>query len=147
MTEIVANPIGASSGVQRVPVTSKSRRLRPRHLWLVPGFAIAIGANELGKQQGVSIPELIAFGITPHLSLLLQYLPGGRASRLGSLAIPVFNLLHQPLVALLAFIFAGGAAVNGLMPVYWVVATLVWVSHIVIGWGIGDVVRHPEGHR
>ena len=38
------------------------RRFRLRHLWLVPGLAVAIFANELGKGNGVGILALVAFG-------------------------------------------------------------------------------------
>ena len=60
-------------------------RLRLRHLWLVPGLAIAIVANELGKANGIGILTLIAFGIAPDLPRLI-----GSRGRLAH------NLLHRP---------------------------------------------------
>ena len=50
---------------------AKGRRLRRRHLWIIPGLAVAIVANQLGNDNGVSILALIAFGIAPDLPRLL----------------------------------------------------------------------------
>jgi hypothetical protein len=102
------------------------RRLRRRHLWLVPGLAIAILANELGKANGVGILTLIAFGIAPDLPRLF-----GSRGRLAH------NVMHQP-VAPLAAVAIG---VTGLVPVIWLVGSLVWLGHVVVGRGIGDVPR------
>jgi hypothetical protein len=148
---VIVTPVGAPgaavpaavSATARAAGQSKGRRLRPRHLWLVPGLAVAVSASELGKQHGVGIAELIAFGIAPHLPLLLRYV----GSAAGSLAVPLFNLLHHPLVALSAVVVAVGGTVNDLVPMVALVAALVWFSHIVIGWGLGDVMRHGEARR
>jgi len=109
----------------------RGRRLRPRHLWLVPGLAIAIVANELGKGNGVEILGLIAFGIGPDVPRLF-----GSRGRLAH------NLLHQPAAPLAAV--AIGA--TGLVPVVWLVGSLVWLGHVVAGRGVGDVPRRdPTG--
>ena len=102
------------------------RHLRRRHLWVVPGLAIAIVANELGKGNGVGILGLIAFGIAPDVPRLFR-------SR-GRLA---HNLLHQPAAPLAAV--AIGA--TGLVPVVWLVGSLVWLGHVLVGRGLGDVPR------
>jgi hypothetical protein len=101
-------------------------RLRRRHLWLVPGLAIAIVANELGKGNGVGILTLITFGIAPDLPRLL-----GSRGRLAH------NLLHQPAAPLLAVALAA----TGIVPIVWLVGSLVWLGHVVAGRGIGDVPR------
>ncbi len=139
--------IGAASGVhyptQTIPAPGKGRRLRRRHLWLIPGLALAVYANSLGERNGVGIPALIAFGLAPHLPLLLG-LGRRRDSRLKALAVAAFNLLHQPVAALAAV----AVAATGWLPTVALVASLVWFSHIVVGWGVGDRVRpgvaHPE---
>ena len=110
------------------------RRFRRRHLWIIPGLAIAIAANELGKANGVGILALIAFGIAPDVPRLF-----------GSRGRPVHGLLHQPALAAaaLALALAGVASgvTSGAAPVIGLVAALVWVSHVVIGWGVGDIPR------
>jgi hypothetical protein len=111
----------------------KRRRLRWRHLWIVPGLGIAIVANQLGNANGVGILALIAFGIAPDLPRLLGL---GRRP-IASLPVRAFNLLHHPAAAIAAV--AIGA--TGVAPVVWLVGSLVWLGHIVIGWGVGDVPR------
>ena len=106
-------------------------RLRLRHLWLVPGLAIAIVANELGKANGIGILTLIAFGIAPDLPRLI----GSR----GHLA---HNLLHQPAAPLVAVALAA----TGIVPIVWLVGSLVWLGHVVAGRGVGDVPRKGVGH-
>ncbi|HEU4571505.1 MAG TPA: hypothetical protein VFR93_02375 [Candidatus Limnocylindrales bacterium] len=106
------------------------RRLRRRHLWLVPGLAIAIVANQLGEANGVGILALIAFGIAPDLPRLF-----------GVRGRPAHNILHQPLIAAtVAGAMALGTAA-ALVPVVWLVGSLVWLGHVVAGWGVGDVPR------
>jgi hypothetical protein len=101
-------------------------RLRRRHLWLVPGLAVAIVANEVGKANGVGILTLIAFGIAPDLPRLL-----GSRGRL------MHNLLHQPAAPLVAVALAA----TGLVPIVWLVGSLVWLGHVIAGRGVGDVPR------
>ena len=115
------------------PAPRAGRRLRPRHLWLVPGLAVAIFANELGKGNGVGILTLIAFGLVPDLPRLF-----------GSRGRPVHNVLHQPIVplALLA------VAATGIIPVVWLVGSLVWIGHVIAGRALGDIPRRaPDRSR
>ena len=105
-------------------------RLRRRHLWLVPGLAIAIVASEVGKANGVGILTLIAFGIAPDLPRLI-----GSRGRLAH------NVLHQPAAPLLAV----AVTATGLVPIVWLVGSLVWLGHVVAGRGVGDVPRSRIG--
>jgi hypothetical protein len=104
----------------------EGRRLRLRHLWLVPGLAVAIFANQLGNANGVGILAMIAFGIAPDLPRLL-----------GSRGRPMHSLLHQPLAAAVAV----AVSATGVLPVLWLIGSFVWLSHVVIGWAVGDVPR------
>lgn len=126
---------GAERAVTPAAGEGTGRRLRPRHLWLVPGLAIAIFANEVGKANGVGILELIAFGIAPDVPRLF-----------GSLGRPMHSLLHQPVAALavVAALAIVTVATTGLVPVVWLVGSLVWLGHIVAGRAVGDV---PRGAR
>ena len=108
------------------PEAKQGRRLRWRHLWLVPGLAVAILANQLGNANGVGILTMIAFGIAPDLPRLL-----------GSRGRPMHSLLHQPVAAVVAVAMSA----TGMVPVSWLVGSLVWLSHVVIGWAVGDVPR------
>ena len=119
--------VGGAEGAVRPGVgEGTGRRLRRRHLWLVPGLAIAIVANELGKANGVGILTLIAFGIAPDLPRLI-----GSRGRL------VHYLLHQPAAPLLVVALAA----TGLVPIVWLVGSLAWLGHVLAGRGVGDVPR------
>ena len=115
-------------GAQRVADAGqgRGRRLRPRHVWVIPGLAIAIVANQLGNANGVGILTLIAFGIAPDLPRLL-----GSRGRL------MHNFLHQPLAPIVAVAFTA----TGIVPIVWLVGSLVWLGHIVVGLGVGDVPK------
>jgi hypothetical protein len=122
----------APAGAVEAPAAARSgRRFRRRHLWLVPGLAIAVFANELGGRNGVGIPALIAFGIAPDLPRLF-----GASGRLAH------NVLHRPALALAAVVIAAVATtVTTILPVAALVGALVWLGHVVIGWAVGDVPR------
>jgi hypothetical protein len=123
--------VGGAEGAVRPGVgEGPGRRLRWRHLWLVPGLAIAIVANEVGKANGVGILTLIAFGIAPDLPRLI-----GSRGRLAH------NLLHQPAAPLVAVALAA----TGLVPTVWLVGSLVWLGHVIAGRGVGDVPRRRGG--
>jgi F420H(2)-dependent quinone reductase len=141
-----AGPVNAATWVQavaaepEVEAAKKARRVRRRHVWIVPGLAIAIVGNQLGNANGIGILALISFGIAPDLPRLLGL---GRRP-VNSLPVQVFNALHHPVAALAAV--AVGA--TGVVPVAWLVASLVWLGHVVVGWGVGDVRRRTpnESH-
>jgi hypothetical protein len=130
MTQITS--IQAGDATIPAPVKVKEgRRLRWRHLWLVPGLAIAIYANQLGNGNGVGILALIAFGIAPDVPRLL-----------GSRGQSMHGLLHQPVVPAIAVAIAA----TGVVPIVWLVGALVWLSHVVIGRAFGDAPR-PRARR
>jgi hypothetical protein len=122
----------ADTAAQSAAGEGTRRRLRLRHLWLVPGLAIAILANELGKANGVGILTLIAFGLAPDVPRLI-----------GSLGRPVHDLLHQPAIAIatVAALAVVTFGTTGLVPVVWFVGSLVWLGHILAGRAVGDVPR------
>src|SRR5690349_16101989 len=109
----------------------RGRRLRRGHLWLIPGLAVAIYANTLGQANGVGILALVAFGIAPDIPRLF-----------GTRGRPVHDILHQPLLAVGALAGAAVAiATTDVLPIVWFVGALVWVGHVIVGRGVGDVPR------
>jgi hypothetical protein len=124
MTAQATTQATASGGVRQ------GFRFRRRHLWWLPGLAIAVLASQVSERAGLGIVPMIVFQMAPHLPTFA-----------GVRAVPLFNLGHHPVppVALTAIAFAAG------LPPIWLVAGLGWLSHVVIGWGIGDGRRHPKG--
>ena len=112
---------------------SAGRSLRPRHLWLIPGLAIAIVGSRTDSSL-TAIGVMVAFGIAPHLSFLAGIGQPHPAGQMAPRAVAAFNAMHQPIVP--AAIVALG--VTGLVPSLVFVGATAWLSHIVIGWAIGD---------
>jgi hypothetical protein len=133
--------VGAEHAVQTAG-KGKRRRLRWRHLWIVPGLAVAVFANQLGNEHGVSILALIAFGIAPDLPRLLGL---GRRP-VDSIPVRAFNVLHHPVSPVAAVALTIVGVETGVVPVIWLVGSLVWLGHVVIGLGVGDV-RRTGGDR
>lgn len=116
-------------------------QLRLRHLWLVPGLAIAVYASTQATHFGIGIVPLLVFTIVPDLPRLLAVGQRHERGQLPTRAVPLFNLLHHPVppLALLAL-----TTVGVLSPV-WLVGSIAWLGHIVIGLAIGDRLRTRDG--
>lgn len=133
MTQATTIRLGGSERVdQPARIPSAGRRLRWGHLWLVPGLTVAIVANQLGNASGVDIVALVAFGIAPDLPRLFR----GRGR-------PLHDLLHHPALPIAAV----AVAATGVLGVVWLVAALVWLSHVVMGLAIGDVPRRAARRK
>jgi F420H(2)-dependent quinone reductase len=126
-----AQPDDAGPGTSSTSVSApgRPRRLRLRHLWLVPGIALSLFANAQGAPLGVGLIPLLVFGIAPDLPRLIGLRRPGM--------VPLHNVLHNPAAGLMLLL---GATVVGGVPVAYIGA-LAWLSHIVVGWGVGDRMR------
>jgi hypothetical protein len=130
--------VGTAEHAAVRPAGEKSgRRLRRRHLWIVPGLAVAILANQLGNENGVGILALIAFGVAPDVPRLLGL---GRRP-VDSIPVRIFNVLHHPASPVAAAVLTAGGVELNVVPVIALVGSLVWLGHVVIGWGVGDIPR------
>jgi hypothetical protein len=120
------------------------RRPRPvlRHLWLVPGLAIAFYANAQAGLHGLGLVPVLAFGIAPHLPAWLGLrLPHG-PGQLPAQTVLFFNVLHHPALPLAVL----GLAAAGVLPPFWFVGSLAWLSHVVMDWAMGDGLRTADGY-
>ena len=120
---------------------NRHRRLRLRHLWLVPGLALALLASAYAAQHDLGLVPLLAFGIVPHLTVLAGFGQPHARGQLASRAVPLFNTLHQPLLAVAVL----GVAAAGALTPFWFVGALAWLSHILVDWGFGDGLRNADG--
>jgi len=112
-----------------------------RHLWLVPGLAIAFYANAQAAQHGLGLVPLLAFGIAPHVTVLIGWGQSHGHGQLAPRAIPLFNAMHHPAVPLAVV----GLAAAGILTPFWFVGGLAWLSHIVVDWAMGDGLRAADG--
>ena len=119
----------------------RRRRLRLRHLWVVPGLAIAVFANAQAGQLGLGIVPLLVFGIAPDLTRLLGLGQPHAHGQMAARAVPAFNLMHHPAPPLAMLILAAA----GVLPPVLYVGALAWLGHIVVGLGVGDRLRSRDG--
>jgi hypothetical protein len=117
--------------------------IKNRYLWIVPGLAIGLYASAEAGVNGLGIVPLLAFGIAPHLPVVLAFGQPHRQGQLAPRAVPLFNVLHHP-VAPLALLGLGGA---GVLPPIWFVGALAWLSHIMADWAKGDGLRTRDGYH
>jgi deazaflavin-dependent oxidoreductase (nitroreductase family) len=139
-SEVRTDPMSAAALATRHD-GDRQRRLRLRHVWVVPGVAIALYANLQAQNLGLGIVPLLVLGIAPDLPRLLGVGQPHAHGQMAARAVPLFNLMHHPLPPVAVFALA---ATGGLPPVLYVGA-LAWLGHIVIGLGIGDRVRSRDG--
>jgi hypothetical protein len=114
-----------------------------RHTWLIPGLAIAVYANALAGQHGIALLAVLAFGIAPHLPVLLGIGQPHARGQMAGRAVPLFNLTHHPVPPLVVIALASA----GVLSPFWLVGGLVWFSHIVMDLGFGHGLRTADGWR
>jgi F420H(2)-dependent quinone reductase len=128
----VTTAVEASKADPAAAAAPRGRRLRARHLWLIPGLAIAFFANFQAADFGIGIVPLIAMGLAPDVARVT----GLRRP----FAVGVHNVLHQPVLPIAVLL---GNAIVGSIPLAYI-GGLVWLGHIVMGWGVGDRVRPSQ---
>ena len=121
----------------------QGRRLRPRHLWLVPGLAIAVYANAQASEHGLGLAPVLLFGIIPHLPALLGLGQPHARGQMPARGLRLFNVMHHPVPPLVLL----GLAALGVLSAFWLVAGLAWSSHIVVDLAFGQGLRTADGWR
>ncbi len=124
---------GGQNAATAVPTTARSRRVRPRHLWLIPGIGLALFANAQASDLAVGLVPLLVFSIVPDFPRLV----GTRRPAM----LAIHNVTHNPAAALAVLLVS---AATGMSPFVYVGA-LAWIGHIVVGWGTGDRMRPAGG--
>jgi hypothetical protein len=117
------------------------RALSLRHLWLIPGLAIAFYASAQAGYHGLGIVPLLVFTIAPDLTRLLGLGQPHARGQLARRVVLPFNLLHHPGPPLALL----GLAAAGILSPFWLVGALAWLGHLVMGLGIGDRLRTGDG--
>jgi hypothetical protein len=120
-----------------------ARRLSRRHLWIAPGIALGLVASQQSEVHGIGLIPLLLFSIVPHAPVLLGYAQPRASGRMPARAVPLFNALHEPAFPVAVLV----AAATGLLSPFWTVASLAWLGHIVVDWGLGQGLRDAHGLR
>jgi Domain of unknown function (DUF4260) len=120
---------------------AQPRRLAVRHLWLVPGLAFGVYANAQAGQYHIGLLVLLAFGIVPHLAVLIGIGQPHAHGQMAPRAVPLFNAMHHPAVPLAIL----GLASAGVLSPFWLVAALAWLGHIVVDLAFGNGLRTSAG--
>ena len=134
--------LGGTTGTAQA-ASPPRRRLARRHLWLIPGLAIAFYANAQAGEHGLGIGVLLLFGIIPHLPALLGVGQPHARGQMAARAVPLFNVMHHPAPPLLVL----GLAAAGILSPFWLVGALAWFSHIVVDLAFGSGLRTADGWR
>ena len=84
---------------------------------------------------------MIVFTIVPDVPRLLGVGQSHRRGQLAARAVPLFNLLHHPVPPLVLL----ALGVTGVLSPLWLVGSIAWLGHLVIGLAIGDRLRTRDG--
>lgn len=112
-----------------------------RPTYLGAGVVLLGAAIAVALSAGTGAGSVLVWAIAPDLALLLAF--GGQVApgQLPRRAVPLYNLLHVPVLPLV--LIAGW--VVGVASVYWLVAGLTWLAHIGFDRGVGYGLRNWEG--
>lgn len=112
-----------------------------RTLWLV--VAVAGGASVVGAVMTDHVPwwPVIIFAIAPDLSFLAGVGQSAAPGQLPKSAVPVYNLVHRPLLPTALIVTAS----VGLVPVFWLAAGLAWLTHVAVDRVTGFGLRTKDG--
>jgi hypothetical protein len=126
-------------------ITLGASRWRPsrRHIWLLPGLALALYANLQASQHGLGLGVLLLFGIVPHLPALLGAGQPHARGQMAGRAVPLFNAMHHPGPPIVVL----GLAAAGILSPFWLVGALAWLSHIVVDLAFDQGLRTADGWR
>jgi len=140
---LLSDHIRLGRAAEAPPPVPQGRRLRRRHLWLIPGLAIAFYANALAGEHGLALAPLLLFAIVPHLPVLLGVGQPHARGQMAARAVPLFNVMHHPVPPLVVL----GLAAAGILSPFWLVGALAWFSHIVVDLAVGHGLRTADGWR
>jgi Domain of unknown function (DUF4260) len=133
--------MNAANSVRTTGGTFKIARSVRRVAWLGVGlFVLGFGIFEVTK-HGLGWLPLLGFIVMPDLAMLAGAGQAHLRRQMPSRAVPLYNLLHNPIlpIALIA------VASIGVLDLPWFVAGLGWLTHIAIDRAVGYNLRTPDG--
>lgn len=114
-----------------------------RWAWLIVALAGAASAVVAVMTHHVELWPVVVFAVAPDLSFLAGVGQSAAPGQLPKRAVPVYNLVHQPMLpmALMA------SAWLDLAPRFWFAAGLSWLTHIAVDRVSGFGLRTKEGRQ
>ena len=91
---------------------------------------------------GAGTWQVWAAFVAPDLALLAGIARGLERGQLAPRAVPLYNVLHQPLAPALAI-----AATWALTPAAWLAAALAWGAHVAMDRAAGYGLRRDDGFQ
>ena len=110
-----------------------------RPLPLLAGVALLATAVWAAARYDTGTSSVLLFALLPDVALLLAIGGSHHPGQLPRRAVPVYNVLHHPVMPLLV----GAAALVG--GGYWLVAAAAWAAHIAVDRGLGYGLRTRDG--
>jgi hypothetical protein len=117
------------------------RRTTARALWLFVALAGSASAVVAVMTDHVGLWPVVVFALAPDLSFLAGAGQSAAPGQLPKNAVPVYNLVHRPLLPIAMMT----AASVGLVSEFWLAAGLSWLTHIAADRAVGFGLRTAEG--
>ena len=112
-----------------------------RMLWLVVAVASGSSAVAVALIDHVGWWPVVVFAIAPDLSFIAGVGQSAAPGQLPKNAVPVYNLVHRPLLPIVMMATASVGLVGGL----WLTAGLSWLTHIAVDRVTGFGLRTKDG--
>jgi hypothetical protein len=112
-----------------------------RALWLAVGVVSLALAVALIGRDGTGLAPVVAFLVLPDLAFVAGVGAPAQRGQLPARAVPFYNAAHGLAGPLMLMVLG----VVGVLPHWWLIAGLAWISHIAIDRGFGFGPRTSEG--
>jgi hypothetical protein len=112
-----------------------------RTLWLVVAVAGGACAVVVAMIDHVGWWPVVVFAIAPDLSFIAGFGQSAAPGQLPKKAVPVYNLVHRPLLPIAMMATASVGLVGG----WWLAAGLSWLAHIAVDRVTGFGLRKKDG--
>jgi hypothetical protein len=112
-----------------------------RWLWLIVAAGAGASAAAAVATGRVGIWPVVLFGLAPDVSFLAGAGQPAAKGQLPTRAVPIYNLVHQPLLPIGLLV----PAAVGLHSWFWFAASLAWLTHIAVDHVSGYGLRTKDG--
>ena len=112
-----------------------------RMMWLLVAVAGGASAVVVAMIEHIGWWPVVVFAIAPDMSFIAGVGQSAAPGQLPKNAVPVYNLVHRPLLPIVMMATASVGLVGGL----WLAAGLSWLTHIAVDRVTGFGLRTKDG--